>query len=151
MTPQSGELTLKIKRIVPAAPPVVFSAFSTPDELAQMVGAEGLHRPESQIQPQRRRQLPHPDAADRRRSLLPHRRVPRSRSARPPRLHVLMGGPGSRRRLRPIASFAFSMRTSPEEAVAKLVELLDDVDPAWRSFVKVWDGVRGGVQHAVRG
>jgi hypothetical protein len=52
--------------------------------------------------------------------------------------------------LRPIASFGFSMRTSPEEAVAKLVELLDDVDPAWRSFVKVWDGVRGGVQHAVR-
>jgi hypothetical protein len=43
------------------------------------------------------------------------------------------------------------MRTSPEEAVAKLVELLDDVDTAWRSFVKVWDGVRGGVQHAVRG
>jgi hypothetical protein len=43
------------------------------------------------------------------------------------------------------------MRTSPEEAVARLVELLDDVDPAWRSFVKVWDGVRGGVQHAVRG
>lgn len=53
-------------------------------------------------------------------------------------------------RLRPIASFAFSMRTSPEDAVAKLVLLLDDVDPQWRSFVKVWDGLRGGIQHAVR-
>lgn len=42
------------------------------------------------------------------------------------------------------------MRTSPEDAVAKLVLLLDDVDPQWRSFVKVWDGLRGGIQHAVR-
>jgi hypothetical protein len=54
-------------------------------------------------------------------------------------------------RLRPIASFGFSTRTSPEEAVATLVKLLDDVDPAWRSYVKVWDGVRGGIKHAVRG
>jgi hypothetical protein len=29
------------------------------------------------------------------------------------------------------------MRASPEEAVTRLIELLDDVDPAWRSFVKV--------------
>jgi hypothetical protein len=42
------------------------------------------------------------------------------------------------------------MRTSPEDAVAKLVTLLDGVDPQWRSFLKVWDGVRGGIQHAVR-
>jgi hypothetical protein len=63
----------------------------------------------------------------------------------------LSAGGAPAQRLRPIASFAFSTRSSPEEAVAKLVALLDDVDPAWRSFVKVWDGVRGGVQHAVRG
>jgi hypothetical protein len=39
------------------------------------------------------------------------------------------------------------MRTSPEDAVA----LLDEVDPQWRSFMKVWDGVRDGMTHAVRG
>lgn len=55
------------------------------------------------------------------------------------------------RPLRPKARFGFSTRTGPEEAVAKLVKLLDDVDPTWRSYVKVWDGVRGGIQHAVRG
>jgi hypothetical protein len=53
--------------------------------------------------------------------------------------------------LRPIASFAFSMATTPEEAVAKRVTLLDDVDPEWRSFLKVWDGLRGGIADAVRG
>jgi hypothetical protein len=53
--------------------------------------------------------------------------------------------------LRPMASFAFSMRTEPEDAVQKLVALLDDVDPEWRSYVKVWDGLRGGITHAVRG
>ena len=52
---------------------------------------------------------------------------------------------------RPIASFGFSMRTDPEEAVRRLVELLDEVDPDWRSFVKVWDGLRGGITNAVRG
>jgi len=43
------------------------------------------------------------------------------------------------------------MRTDPEDAVRQLVELLDEVDPEWRSFVKVWDGVRGGIANAVRG
>ena len=52
--------------------------------------------------------------------------------------------------LRPMASFGFSTRTSPEDAVRKLVALLDEVDPEWRSFVKVWDGVRGGIANAVR-
>jgi hypothetical protein len=52
--------------------------------------------------------------------------------------------------LRPIASFGFSMRTTPEEAVAKLVVVLDEVDPEWRSFVRVWDGLRGGIANAVR-
>jgi hypothetical protein len=59
------------------------------------------------------------------------------------------GAPASA--FRPIASFGFSMRTPPEDAVARLVALLDQVDPQWRSFVKVWDGVRGGVADAVRG
>jgi hypothetical protein len=53
--------------------------------------------------------------------------------------------------LRPMASFGFSMRTEPEEAVRKLVAFLDDIDPEWRSFVKVWDGVHGGISDAVRG
>jgi hypothetical protein len=53
--------------------------------------------------------------------------------------------------LRPIASFGFSMRTTPEEAVATLVAVLDEVDPEWRSFVQVWDGLRGGVANPVRG
>jgi len=38
-------VTLKIKRIVPAAPPVVFRAFSTPDELAQWWGPDGFTAP----------------------------------------------------------------------------------------------------------
>jgi hypothetical protein len=49
-----------------------------------------------------------------------------------------------------MASFGFSMRTPPEEAVARLVTLLNDVDPEWHSYVKVWDGVRGGIANAVR-
>jgi len=38
-------VTLKIKRIVPAAPPIVFRAFSTPDELAQWWGPDGFTAP----------------------------------------------------------------------------------------------------------
>jgi hypothetical protein len=53
--------------------------------------------------------------------------------------------------LRPIASFGFSMRTTPEEAVATLGAVLDEVDSEWRSFVQVWDGLRGGIADAVRG
>jgi hypothetical protein len=53
--------------------------------------------------------------------------------------------------LRPIASFGFSTRISPDEAVSRLVALLDDVDPEWRAFVKVWDGVRGGIANTVKG
>jgi hypothetical protein len=34
--------------------------------------------------------------------------------------------------------------------VATLVAHLDEVDPAWRSSAKVWDGVRGGIDDAVR-
>jgi hypothetical protein len=41
-------------------------------------------------------------------------------------------------RLRPMASFAFSNRTSAVDAVAKLVSLLDEIDPRWRRHVRVW-------------
>lgn len=41
-------------------------------------------------------------------------------------------------RLLPIRTFAFSKRTSGTEAVAKLSRLLDEVDPRWRRYVKVW-------------
>jgi hypothetical protein len=52
------------------------------------------------------------------------------------------GAPSTR--LHPIASFGFSLRTPPEEAVEMLVNLLHETDPEWRSYVKVsdWD-VRG--------
>jgi hypothetical protein len=53
-------------------------------------------------------------------------------------------------RLRPRASFAFSMHTSPEVAVARIVDLLDVADPGWREVLHVWDGVRGGLDRAVR-
>ena len=42
MTAQSGELTLEMKRVLPAAPSVVFGAFSAPDELAKWWGPEGF-------------------------------------------------------------------------------------------------------------
>jgi hypothetical protein len=67
------------------------------------------------------------------------RALPRSAGGAPPR------------RLRPVASFGFSTKTRPEDAVARLVAALDDIDPAWRSLVRVWDGVRGGIDTAVRG
>jgi hypothetical protein len=53
-------------------------------------------------------------------------------------------------RLRPAASFGFSKRTPREEAVAKLVAYLDDVDPEWRSYLKVWDGGPRALDDAVR-
>jgi len=52
--------------------------------------------------------------------------------------------------LRPIKSFGFSTRSSREDAVARLVALLDDVDPEWRSYVRVWDGYGTGVRGALR-
>ncbi|HET9737508.1 MAG TPA: SRPBCC domain-containing protein [Solirubrobacteraceae bacterium] len=44
-------LTLEIKRIVPAAPPVVFGAFSTPEELAQWWGPHGFTAPSLDFNP----------------------------------------------------------------------------------------------------
>ena len=43
--PQSGELTLEMKRVLPAAPSVVFAAFSDPDKLAKWWGPEGFAVP----------------------------------------------------------------------------------------------------------
>jgi uncharacterized protein YndB with AHSA1/START domain len=51
MTAQSGGLTLEIKRVFAAAPPVVFSAFSTPDELAKWWGPEGFTVPSLDFNP----------------------------------------------------------------------------------------------------
>jgi uncharacterized protein YndB with AHSA1/START domain len=51
MTPQLGELMLRIQRVVPAAPPVVFGAFSAPDELAQWWGPEGFTAPSLEFNP----------------------------------------------------------------------------------------------------
>ena len=42
MTAQSGALTLEIRRVLAAAPSVVFAAFSAPDELATWWGPEGF-------------------------------------------------------------------------------------------------------------
>jgi hypothetical protein len=39
-----------------------------------------------------------------------------------------------------IAGFAFSTRTSAPDALARLVGILDAVDPDWRGYVRVWDG-----------
>jgi uncharacterized protein YndB with AHSA1/START domain len=41
MKAEPGELTVEIRGVVPAAPSVVFAAFSNPDELAKWWGPEG--------------------------------------------------------------------------------------------------------------
>jgi hypothetical protein len=51
MTAQSGGLTLEIKRVLPAAPSVVFGAFSAPDELAKWCGPEGFTTPSLEFNP----------------------------------------------------------------------------------------------------
>ena len=51
MAPQSGELTLEMKRVLPAAPSVVFAAFSNPDKLATWWGPEGLTVPSLEFDP----------------------------------------------------------------------------------------------------
>ena len=51
MTAESGELTLEIKRVLPAAPSVVFRAFSVPDELAKWWGPEGFAVPSLEFNP----------------------------------------------------------------------------------------------------
>jgi hypothetical protein len=39
-----------------------------------------------------------------------------------------------------IASFAFSTKTTAADALARLVGILDGVDPEWRDYVRAWDG-----------
>jgi hypothetical protein len=41
------------------------------------------------------------------------------------------------------------VRTPPEDAVARIVRALDDVDQRWRDDLKVWDGFR--VETTIRG
>jgi hypothetical protein len=60
------------------------------------------------------------------------------------------GGGWSGKLLRPARSFAFSVRTTPEDAVATIAGALDDVDTSWRRYLKVWDGFPNGVGRAVR-
>src|SRR5262245_22253953 len=42
MTAESGELTLELKRVVPAAPAAVFGAFSSADDLEEWWGPKAL-------------------------------------------------------------------------------------------------------------
>src|SRR5437868_14297005 len=49
--PQSSELTLEVKRVLPAAPSVVFAAFSDPDKLAKWWGPEGFTVPSLEFDP----------------------------------------------------------------------------------------------------
>jgi uncharacterized protein YndB with AHSA1/START domain len=51
MTAPSGELTLELKRVFPAAPPAVFGAFSAPEELAKWWGPEGFTVPSVELDP----------------------------------------------------------------------------------------------------
>ena len=48
---QSSELTLELKRVVPAAPSVVFGAFSAADELAKWWGPKGFTAPTLDFKP----------------------------------------------------------------------------------------------------
>ena len=51
MTVQSGELTLKAKRVLPGAPLVVFGAFTAPEELAKWWGPKGFTVPSLEFNP----------------------------------------------------------------------------------------------------
>ena len=51
MVPPSGELTLEMKRVFPAAPRVVFAAFSDPESLAKWWGPEGFTVPRLEFDP----------------------------------------------------------------------------------------------------
>ena len=51
MTAESGELTLEIRGVLPAAPSVVFDAFSAPDKLAKWWGPEAFTAPSLEFNP----------------------------------------------------------------------------------------------------
>lgn len=51
MRAQSGDLTLEAKRVLPAAPAVVFAAFSEPSELVKWWGPQGFTIPSIEFDP----------------------------------------------------------------------------------------------------
>ena len=51
MTAELGELTLELKRVLPASPSAVFGAFSAPEELAKWWGPEGFTVPSLEFDP----------------------------------------------------------------------------------------------------
>src|SRR5436309_572809 len=51
MVPQSGESTLEMKRVLPAAPSGVFVAFTDPGKLAKWWGPEGFTVPSLEFDP----------------------------------------------------------------------------------------------------
>ena len=51
MVPQSGEPTLEMKRVLPAAPSDVFAAFTDPNKLAKWWGPEGFTVPSLELDP----------------------------------------------------------------------------------------------------
>ena len=51
MAAQSDGLTLEMKRVLPAAPSVVFAAFSDPNELAKWWGPAGFSTPSLEFEP----------------------------------------------------------------------------------------------------
>jgi uncharacterized protein YndB with AHSA1/START domain len=51
METQSHELTLEIERVLPSPPPIVFAAFTDPDELAEWWGPAGFTIPSLEYRP----------------------------------------------------------------------------------------------------
>lgn len=51
VAPQSGDLILEMKRVLPAVSSVVFGAFSEPNELAKWWGPEGFTTPTIEFEP----------------------------------------------------------------------------------------------------
>ncbi len=51
MAPQSGDPILELKRVLPAAPVVVFGAFTDSSELAKWFGPEGFTIPSAEFDP----------------------------------------------------------------------------------------------------
>ena len=97
-TVQPGELNLEINRVLPAAPEVVFRAFSVQDELAGWWGPVGFSVASIEFRPRvgdrYRIEMKPPEA----RCLLSDGRVSRGRSATSALIHVRIRESGSRRR-----------------------------------------------------
>ena len=63
MSARSDGLTLEIKRLLPAAPAVVFAALSDASELARWWGPNGFTTPSLDFDPRVGREIPDRDAA----------------------------------------------------------------------------------------